>query len=285
MSEEQGSFTPEMLAAEPPDDDAQKPSPQGRLGESDQKPDVPRGTNGDQDKKPEPKPLSRYERTKRQKAQIAQREAILQQREAALAHKERAQTQAQQKPKRNYTIGDLKTYRSQWEAEGNFDLVEKADKEIAVMEAEEKASKNIVEVPRLGTPQHEAQWHQAEAELAKADPEFMRSGTPLDTKLREIMGGPDGDIYRGHPRGIVAAYHRARMELLEAERTDLRTKLAKIEEENKRLNGLTSVGGGAPGRVGTGGRVETLNDFAKLKSSDMRKHLLSNAGRGEMPWL
>jgi hypothetical protein len=106
----------------------------------------------------------------------------------------------------------------------------------------------------------------------------------LDTKLREILGGPDGQAYRGHPRGIVAAYHRAKMEILEGDHKTALGKIQQLEAELKRLTGLTSISGGAPGRVGSGNQVETLNDFARLSSADMLKHLKSKKS-GSMPWL
>ena len=93
-------------------------------------------------------------------------------------------------------MADLKKYRGQWEQEGNYDLVEKADREIAVLEAEEAAQRaaRTVEMPPLGSPEHLAQWQAAEQELAQADPEFMREGTRLDGKLRQIMSSQDGNI-------------------------------------------------------------------------------------------
>jgi hypothetical protein len=237
--------------------------------------------NGDQ----KPKPLSRYERTKRQRAEIAKREAHLQQRERQLAEIERARTEAAN-PKRDYTLGDLQKYRRQWASEGNYDLVEKADKEIAAMQAELEAERQArtVEMPPMGTPEHRAQWEAAERELYQADPEFMRAGTRLDTKLRQIMSSEDGNVYRGHPRGIIAAYHRAKMELLEADRNDLQTRFQKLEEENKRLNGLTSLSGGARSSVGNGSTVGSVSEFAKLSTKDMRKHLLKGANRDSTPW-
>jgi hypothetical protein len=245
-----------------------------KLGES-----APNQQNGDQKQKP----LSRYERTKRQRAEIAKREAHLQQRERQLAEFERARTAP---PKRDYTLGDLQKYRRQWESEGNYDLVEKADKEIAAMQAELEAERKArtVEMPPMGSSEHRAQWEAAERELYQADPEFMRAGTRLDTKLRQIMSSEDGNVYRGHPRGIIAAYHRAKMELLEADRTDLQTRFQKLEEENKRLNGLTSLSGGARTSVGNGSTVGSVSEFAKLSTKDMRKHLLKGANRDSTPW-
>ena len=183
-------------------------------------------------------------------------------------------------------MADLKKYRGQWEQEGNYDLVEKADREIAVLEAEEAAQRaaRTVEMPPLGSPEHLAQWQAAEQELAQADPEFMREGTRLDGKLRQIMSSQDGNIYRQHPRGIVAAYHRARMELLEADLKTEQTKSSKLQAELQRLTGLTSIGGGAPGLVGNGSRVDSPEDFARLSTKDMRKHLMQAARRGTTPW-
>jgi hypothetical protein len=236
-----------------------------------------------EDKKP--KPLSRYERTKRQRAALAQREAQIRAREEQIAQAERART-APKKP--DYTIAELRQYRKNWQDEAKkldwdpeeqalkLDLVEKADKEIARLEQ--------LEQQEQGQQSFTNEWRTAEAELYQADPEFLRSGTRLDTKLREIMGGQDGNIYRQHPRGIVAAYHRARMELLEGDFKSVTGENQQLKAELKRLTGLTSIGGGVPGRIG-GNRIENINDFSKLSSADMRKHLRSTSGKDAMPWI
>ena len=222
----------------------------------------------------EPKKVSRYERTKRQHAEFQRREMALKQREAQLAQVERERN-APKKP--DYTAAELRQYREAWEAEGNVELVEKADAEIKRLEALEQRD-------------HQSQafrneWQQAEAELAEADPEFgANKGTRLDKKLQELMGGPDGKIYRQHPRGIVAAYHRARMEILESDHQVAQKRISELETELKRLTGLTSIGGGSPGRVSNGNRVENSKDFARLSSADMRKHLRGQAKQGESPW-
>jgi len=246
-------------------------------------------SNGHKPAKPEgqkPKDgLSRYERTKRERAAFrAEREAFQREREAFT--KERAAAEETKKPKRDYSLGELKKYRGEWEREGKYDLVDAADKEIAVIEAEAEAERKArtVEMPPIGSPEHRSQWESAERELFQADPEFMRTGTRLDTRLREIMGGEDGNIYRQHPRGIIAAYHRAKMELLEADNKGLQTELAKYRDELKRYQGLTGIGAGSPARVGSGSRVESLGDFERLSTKDMRKHLLSNADKHGVPW-
>ena len=229
--------------------------------------------------------LSRYERTKRERAQFrAEREAF--QRERDAFSRERQQAEEAKKPKRDYSLGELKKYRGEWEREGKYDLVEAADKEIAVIEAEAEAERKArtVEMPPVGSPEHRSQWETAERELYQADPEFMRAGTRLDTRLREIMGGEDGNIYRQHPRGIIAAYHRARMELLDADVQALRNENNKLNNELKRYQGLTGIGAGSPARVGSGSRVENLNDFERLSTKDMRKHLLKNADKHGVPW-
>lgn len=241
--------------------------------------------------------LSRYERTKRQRAEIARREAVLAQRESQFAQKERAAAEAA-KPKRDYTLNDLKKYRQQWAKEAEqgtwhdgqdydpAELVQKADREIAAMEAEAQAERQsrTLELPPMGTPEHKAQWESAERELAQTDPEFMRDGTRLDARLREIMGSEDGNIYRQHPRGIVAAYHRAKMELLDGDYKSLQTENSKLKTELQRYTSLTSIGGGAPARIGSGNRVESINDFSKLSVADMRKHLRRGAQRDGVPW-
>jgi DNA repair exonuclease SbcCD ATPase subunit len=236
-------------------------------------------TNGQEDQKPQShqqKRESRYERTKRQRAALQEREAALKAREERIAQTERAK-QAPQKP--DYSLADLKEYRKAWAEEAQWDpakadLVVQADKEIKRLEGLEKSEQSQEAFTK--------EWQTAEAELAQSDQEFMRSGTRLDSKLREIMAGPDGNVYRGHPRGIVAAYHRARMEILESDHQGALGKIHELETELKRLTGLTSLGGGAPGRMGNGNV-----DFSRLSSADMRKRLLSQAksNAGDVPWL
>lgn len=264
----------------------QEPSSTAELGEDNahKSPSLEKETQPPNGQKPREQ-LSRYERTKRERAAFRAQQAQFQQERDAFA-RERAQFEEQKKPRRDYTLADLKKYRTQWEQEGNFDLVDKADKEIAVMQAEEQAERaaRTVELPPLGSPEHLAQWQAAERELAQADPEFMRQGTPLDRQLRQIMGSPDGDIYRQHPRGIVAAYHRARMELLETDMKGLQTENSKLKNELQRLTGLTSIDGGALGQLGNGSRIESAEDFARLSTKDMRKHLMRTAQRGGTPW-
>lgn len=273
----------EQAVTQPIGADAQEPR---QLGEdSAQKPSLTEKepqTPGAQKPKEQ---LSRYERTKRERAAFkAQQAEFARQREAFA--RERAQFEEQKRPKRDYTLADLKKYRNQWDQEGNYELVEKADKEIAVMEAEAQAERaaRTVEMPPLGSPEHLAQWEAAEKELAIADPEFMRTGTRLDQKLRAIMESAEGNIYRQHPRGIVAAYHRAKMELLETDMKGLQTENSKLKNELQRLTGLTSIDGGTLGQVGNGSRIESPADFERLSTKDMRKHLMRTAQRGTTPW-
>jgi hypothetical protein len=261
--------------------------------------DVPRGTNGEQNGDNRPKSAaqqaqqkqeSRYERTKRERKEFqAQREAFRAQ-QAQFAQ-ERAQFEESKKPKRDYSLKDLKKYRKEWAKEANqgiegkAELVERADAEIEAMEEEERASRMVLELPKRGTPEHRQQWEAAERELAQQDPEFMKGGTRVDAKLREILSGPHADSYRNHPQGIYAAYDRAKRELLEDDVKSLRTENSQLKTELKRYTGLTSIGGGVPGRVGDGG-VSSTADFAKLSSADMRKHLLAKSKKSnDSGWL
>ena len=252
---------------------------------------VPGGTNGNgngEDGRPksaaQQKQESRYERTKKERAAFKQQQEVFRQQQAEFAQ-ERAKFEESKKPKREYSLADLKKYRADWarEAEegvipGRAELVQRADAEIAAMEAEEKASKQVVELPKRGTPEHRQQWQAAEADLQHADPEFMKSGTRLDTKLREIFNGPNAQAYADHPQGIYAAYDRAKREILEEDVKGLRTENSSLKKELQRLGGLTSIGSGVPGRVGDGG-INSTADFARLSSKDMRAHLGREAKR------
>lgn len=258
-----------------PDEVSQKESarPEVLPPAEDSSPEVTEKEQGAKEKK---RP-TRYELTKRKIAALREREAALEARERAIAEAE-AKARAPVKKERGYTLEELKTFRENWEADGKYDLVEKADQEIAAMEAEQTEATRQANHVRL--------WHEAEADLRARDPDFQKEGTELDKKLRAIMQGPDGAIYRSHPQGIYAAYDRAKKEMLEEADSGHRGRISELEAELKRLNGLTSISGGAPGRVTGGGtRVESLQDFARLSTKDMRKHLAGGAGRGGMPWL
>lgn len=251
----------------------------------------PSGTNGNgEDGRPKSaaqlKQESRYERTKRERKEFhTQREAFNRQQaqERAQLAQERAKFEESKKPKRDYSLADLKKFRTDWAREaqegvipGRAELVAKADAEIAAMEAEEAATKQVVELPKRGTLEHRQQWETAEAELRQTDPEFMKSGSRVDTKLREIFNGPNAQAYADHPQGIYAAYDRAKREILEEDVKGLRTENSQLKKELQRYTGLTSIGPGVPGRVGDGG-VSTTADFAKLSSKDMRSHLARSA--------
>lgn len=269
--------------------DAPAPSSEELGGDTAATPEAETNGQANGDQKPESagqkqKRESQFQRVKRQKAEYQKRESEFRAQQTALA-RERAEFEKSKKPKDEYTLADLKKFRPMWAQEAQEaqwdpakqQLVEKADQEIARLEQLEQQEK--------GQMSFVNEWRQAEADLSQADPEFgAGKGTRLDKKLGEIMGGPDGNIYRQHPRGIVAAYHRARMEILEGDHQIALGKIQQLETELKRLTGLTSIGGGAPGRI-SGGRIENLKDFSKLSSTDMLKHLKSQAGKGGMPWL
>ena len=260
---------------------------------------VPGGTNGNgqqNDGRPksaaQQKQESRYERTKKERAAFRQQQAAFQAQQAQFAE-ERAKFEESKKPKRDYSLSDLKKYRADWAREaqegiipGRDELVRRADAEIAAMEAEEKASKVVLELPKRGTPEHRQAWQAAEAELQQSDPEFMRSGTRVDSKLRALLSGPNGDAYRDHPQGIYAAYDRAKREILEEDVKGLQTENSQLKKELQRYTGLTSIGGGVPARVGDGG-ISSTADFARLSSKDMRAHLLtaSKKNRDTTGWL
>lgn len=273
-------------------EESQDPQPQTE-GKDASNGNVPRGTNEDngelgEDGKPlsaQQKKESRYERTKKDRAALKQAQTQFQAERAQFA-KERADFEESKKPKRDYTLADLKKYKEAWKEEGRYDLVTQAENEIAVMEAEEKASKIVMELPKPGTPEHKQQWEESERQLAEADPEFMRPGTRLDTKLREIFSGPNAQVYRGHPQGIFAAYDRAQLDIAREDLKVSQDEVQQLKAENQRLTGLTSLGGGVPGRMGANGEVNNLKDFSKLPSAEMRKRLMADKRKsGSMSWL
>jgi hypothetical protein len=71
------------------------------------------------------------------------------------------------------------------------------------------------------------------------------------------------------------------MDLLQSDNGELSAKVQDLEKELKRYHGLTGVGSGVSRRPGADGKiVESIGDFAKLSTAQMRKHLATNAGRG-----
>ena len=260
---------PEPAKAEEP------PTEQPKEAEHEPPEEAHAQANGQQEQQqdqPKRDKLSRYERTKRQRAALEQREKAIAEREQAIAQAEAARS------KPPYTVADLKNYRKNWEREGNYDLVEKADAEIARLEKLEAESKQTVEIPKSGSEEFVKQWQAAEAELYQFDPEFQREGTRLDKALREMMSGPDGKLYRQHPRGIVAAYNTARLQITQADLNSAREEIKSLKQENARLNGLTSIGGS--GAAGRGLSEMKGKDFASMSTTEMREHLKRNAVRG-----
>jgi len=234
-----------------------------------------------------PRQESRYERTKREKAEFkAQQEQFKRERE--MFARERAQFEEAKKPKRNYTLAQLKQYREEWakEAElgyeGREELVAKADQTIAEMEAEEKASKKTMELPVFGTPEHKRIWEESEAQIRAEDPEFGVQGTRVDSELRKIFSGPNAKLYLDHPYGIYAAYAEAQKEILKADNGVLKKENESLKAELQRVTGLTSIGGGIPGRMTNG---QDKRDFASLSTAEMRKRLLSTKPDPRLPWL
>jgi hypothetical protein len=213
---------------------------------------------------PKEKPKSRYQRTVEWRKSLEEREKNVAQREAAIAEQQR---KANEPP---YSLDELKRYRAVWAKEAEFDeqkaeLVRQADAKIAEME---------------GRQSYEQQWRNAEAQLRQADPDFGVEGTPIDIKIREILNGPSGEAYRKYPLGIVAVYDLAKRLLLEEENTELQRKFSRAEEDNKRLHGLTSIGSGAPGQMGSGSNGEmTQEAFRKLSLDQMRERLRRDAAR------
>jgi hypothetical protein len=271
----------EPAREEPAEEPASGKEPQAEEAEAKaEAPEPQEDRNGqEQQEEPQGKKESRYERTKRQrKAFEAEREKFEAER-VKFAEERRALEEQQRKASEPpYTLKELKGYRKQWEKEGNFDLVEKADAEIQRLEELEASQKQTLEIPTSGTPEFLRQWEAAEKELYQVDPEFQREGTRLDKVLRAMMSGPDGQLYRQHPRGIIAAYHRARLAIAEADLGTTRGEVAKLKNEITRLNGLLGIGAGATGGRGIG--EFKGKDFSSLSTKEMREHLKRNATVG-----
>src|SRR5215469_598848 len=272
--EPRGSPEPAGPEAEPI---REEPEPETEKSPAKEPLDQP-GRGEQQQESAESKKESRYERTKRQRKQFESERAQFEQERNAFAENRRAFEEQQRKAAEPpYTLKELKAYRKTWEKEGNFDLVEKADAEIQRLEELEASQKHSFELPVSGTPEFVNLWHDAERELYQVDPEFQREGTRLDKVLRAMMSGPDGQLYRQHPRGIVAAYHRARLAITEADLGTARGEVAKLKQEVARLNGLLGIGGGASGGRSIG--EFRGKDFANMSTKEMREHLKRGAAR------
>lgn len=197
--------------------------------------------------------------------------------------RERQEYEASKKPKRGYTLEELKGYTEQWQEDLEAlqqepyptddqrkqiaelkQLLRKAGKEAEKMQAEQMAERQLVELPSLGTQRHADIWHQCEAELRKADPDFQKAGSRIDKHLRDIMQSADGQHFRSHPRGIYAAYSEAQKRILMED-------VQKLKEENQKLRSLTSIGGGVTTRPGLNGDTRP---FERLSSKEMRERLL-----------
>jgi hypothetical protein len=252
-----------------------------------QEPEAEESTKGqkeeEQQQQGEGKKESRYERTKRQRKAFEAQRAEFEAERKAFADNRRAFEEEKRKASEPpYTVKELREYRKKWNnpASKDYDpdLVEKADAEIQRLESLEAESKQVLEIPKSGTKEFVQQWEAAEKELYSIDPEFQREGTRLDKVLRAIMTGPDGNIYRQHPRGIVAAYNAARLGITQSDLGLARTEVNKLKAEVNRLNGLLGIGGGASAGRSIG--EFRGKDFSSMSTKEMREHLKSHAMRG-----
>jgi len=226
--------------------------------------------------------LSRYERTKRQRKAFETERASFEAQRKAFSEERRALDEAKRKAAEPpYTVAELKQYRKIWNEPTHKDydpgLVEKADAEIQRLEKLEAESSEAFRIPKSGTPEFIQQWQAAETELYNLDSEFQRENTRLDKVLRTMMSGPDGNLYRQHPRGIVAAYHRARLDIATADLGTARAENQKLKTEVARLNGLLGIGPGVNGGRSIG--EFRGKDFSNLSTKEMREHLKRNAIR------
>jgi hypothetical protein len=248
------------------------------------------GQGQDQPQKKE----SRYEQTKRQKAAFKARQAEFE-KERQDFNRQRQEFEASKAPaKPTYTLAELKQYRKEWAGEaemgvpGREELVEKADQRIMQMEAEEKQKVMQYEMPRFGTPQHRQIWEASEQQLRSEDPDFMRSGSRLDTKIREILSGPNAQLYKNHAYGIYAAYDTAQKEILKEDNLQLQNKIKELTTELERVSGFSSISGGAPGQVTLNGKMSgDSKEFSKLSSAEMKKRILAHQNKPDtsMPWM
>lgn len=277
LGEPEPALAPESGEEPKPAEPEPDQKPEEKIPEAESQADT---TDGQEERQQEhgEKKESRYERTKRQRKAFEAERAEFEATRTKFAEERRAfEEQARRAKEPPYTLKELKAYRKTWEKEGNFDLVEKADAEIQRLEEIEASQKQTLELPASGSQEFIRQWEGAEKELYQVDPEFQREGTRLDKVLRAIMNGPDGALYRQHPRGIVAAYHSARLAIAQADLGTARGENQKLKNEITRLNGLLGIGGGA-----TGGRAIGEfrgKDFASLSTKEMREHLKRSAAQ------
>jgi hypothetical protein len=140
---------------------------------------------------------------------------------------------------------------SDFQAEGNLQLAAKAKKNADKLREQEKAATAAPTASRERFTAEEkqalnAEWQQNLAKLGKDNPELTQEGTPLSKRVAELLQANPLFSMRGD--GINLAVEMAKTESRAAQVETLQKRIEQLEQENKRLEGLTALpsGGGNP---------------------------------------
>lgn len=203
----------------------------------------------------------------------ADKEALRAERESLAAERRAASTQQQRPPstpaaKPLIDGADAETWEAvakDFEAEGKIALARKAAANVESLrkqEAAQAAQQAPSQQARGAQPSPEemqtitTEWQTNLHKLAEANPELKQTGTPLRTRVAELIQKVPLLSTRGD--GIVYAVEFAKAELragqLDTQVKSLTEKLTALEQEKKRLESLTAIPSGTASPQSRGAR-------------------------------
>jgi hypothetical protein len=163
-----------------------------------------------------------------------------------------------------YSPDDWLRLAEQMDAEGRFDVAEKARQKAAEVQQNSAQEQSQEEFAKI--------WTEQENEIAEFDSEFADPESALGKAISAILRDPQvGHLYSSSPYGIRAAYDRVKLNQMV---NYANAALAKISEQEAEIKKLKS----ALAPVSSGIRGEKRGDsFAELSDEEQYQRLLEAA--------
>lgn len=258
--------SPDATAANNPPDTSQDPNKQQQKP-SDQKQE-PAAT-----KTPEPSPFQkeRARLSESWKKLEAEKEALRKEREQIAAERKTA-TERQsttQQPAAKPAIDGLDAegwamLEADFQAEGNLKLAKAAAANVAKLREQEKAQAAAQQPAqareRLTPEEQEAlrtEWQQHLQKLAEENPDLKQEGTPLRSRVAELLKTIPLFHMRGD--GIVHAVAMAKLEAKAAQVETMQKRITELETEKKRLESLTALPSGVAAPAANARKFEDMS--------------------------
>lgn len=194
---------------------------------------------------------------------VQQRQAELDKRaqeiEARAQQIEQQQKQATTKKPDGPSADDYEGLAKDFEAEGKMALAQSARQKAAQLREEAKTqptgTRERFSQEEVATMQK--QWAANLEQAGKDNPELLQEGTPLRARVAELLKSTP--ILHQSGDGILYAVAYAKAELRAKRADELQAKIAELEKEKQRLEGLTSLPSGSAQPRATARKFDELS--------------------------